>query len=66
MNKIKQNISKKLKIPTIDNYGVDGDFVKSQSFAFLAIRAILNYLSHFLKQQVVKKLVQGGVIIKIK
>ena len=36
MNKIKQNVSKKIKIETIDNYGVDGDFVESQAFCFFS------------------------------
>ena len=26
----------------IDNYNIDGDFIESQAFAFLAIRSFLN------------------------
>ena len=38
-----QRISKKLKysIQPIDNFGIDGDFIESQAFAYLAIRSYL-------------------------
>ncbi len=32
----------KLSLENIDNYGMDGDFVESQSFAYLAIRSYLD------------------------
>ena len=32
----------KLSLENIDNYGIDGDFVESQSFAYLAIRSYLD------------------------
>ena len=40
LNKIKENIKSKINIKLIDDYGVNGDFVESQAFAFLAIRSI--------------------------
>ena len=39
LNSIKKNISPKIKIEFIDNYQINGDFVESQAFAFLAIRS---------------------------
>ncbi len=39
LNSIKKNISPKIKIEFIDNYKINGDFVESQAFAFLAIRS---------------------------
>ena len=35
------NILKNIIIESIDDYGIDGDFVESQAFAYLAIRTIL-------------------------
>jgi len=36
---IKKNLTHKIKINMIDDYGVNGDFVESKAFAFLAIRS---------------------------
>jgi anhydro-N-acetylmuramic acid kinase len=41
IEKIKKNISKNFIFQQIDDYGINGDFVESQAFAFLAIRSIL-------------------------
>ena len=41
LNFIKNRISKNVNLKLIDDYGVDGDFVESQAFAFLAIRSFL-------------------------
>jgi anhydro-N-acetylmuramic acid kinase len=41
MKKIRENSSKNLVIQSIDDYGLDGDFIESQAFAFLAIRSLL-------------------------
>ena len=38
IQKIKKNLQRNIKIDLIDKYGVDGDFIESQAFAFLAIR----------------------------
>ncbi len=38
IQKIKKNLQRNIKIDLIDEYGVDGDFIESQAFAFLAIR----------------------------
>ena len=39
INLIKKNLTKKYKLILIDDYGVNGDFVESQAFAYLAIRS---------------------------
>ena len=39
INLIKKNLPKKYKLILIDDYGVNGDFVESQAFAYLAIRS---------------------------
>ncbi len=38
---IKTNLIKNLYLKNIDDYGINGDFVESQAFAFLAVRCIL-------------------------
>ena len=34
-------MKKKNKIKLVDNFGVDGDFVESQAFAYLSVRSLL-------------------------
>jgi len=60
---------KKLKkensvIKLIDEYGVDGDFVESQAFAYLAIRAYLKKYISYPETTGVKKPCTGGIIYK--
>ena len=43
IDKIKENISPKINLELIDKYKIDGDFIESQAFAFLAIRSILKF-----------------------
>ena len=38
IKKIRENISPKLNLINIDDYNMNGDFIESQAFAFLAIR----------------------------
>ena len=40
LEKIRNNFKKKLLLEPIDKYGIDGDFIESQAFAFLAIRSL--------------------------
>ena len=42
IERIKRDSHNKLNFETTDAYGVDGDFVESQAFAYLAIRSFLN------------------------
>ena len=61
-----KRISKKLKygIQPIDNFGIDGDFIESQAFAYLAIRSYLKLPISFPNTTGVVKPCTGGVIIK--
>ena len=48
----------------IDEHGVDGDFVESQAFAYLAIRSYLKLPISFPRTTGVSKPCTGGVIVK--
>ena len=48
----------------IDDYGIDGDFVESQAFAYLAIRSFINEPISFPDTTGCSKPSTGGVIIK--
>ena len=40
LKRIQQNLNPKVKIKLLDEYDLDGDFIESQAFAFLAIRTL--------------------------
>ena len=61
IEKIKKNTLKNIVIQSVDDYGVDGDFVESQAFAFLAIRSLLKLPISFRKQLDAQVHVQGGI-----
>ena len=61
-DKVRKNSYKDI-IP-IDNFGVDGDFVESQTFAFLAIRSYLNLPITFPETTGIKIPSSGGLIFK--
>ena len=48
----------------IDDYGVNGDFIESQAFAFLAIRSYLNLPITFPNTTGCKKPCTGGELIR--
>jgi len=52
------------RIKLIDEYGVDGDFVESQAFAYLAIRSYLQLPISFPGTTGVKEPCKGGKVIK--
>ena len=52
------------EIKLIDDYGIDGDFVESQAFAYLAIRSYLKLPISFPETTGVKKPSTGGVLFK--
>ena len=56
--------NKQLSIRNIDEFNIDGDFVESQAFAYLAIRSFLNLPISFPNTTRCKKLSSGGEIIK--
>ena len=55
---------KNIPLKLIDEYGVDGDFVESQAFAYLAIRSYLKLPISFPKTTGVDKPCTGGVIVR--
>ncbi len=61
---IKNNTYKNLIIQPIDDYGIDGDYVESQAFAYLAIRSFLKLPISFPSTTGCKKPVTGGMIVK--
>ncbi len=63
---IRKNCSKKYTIESIDNYAVNGDFIESQAFAFLAIRSFLNLPISFPNTTRCIKPSTGGEIIEFK
>ena len=63
IEKIK-NILKNISIQEIDKYGINGDFVESQAFAYLAIRSMLNLPISFPSTTGCKKSSTGGEIIR--
>ena len=64
IERIKKYVDNKIKFETIDDYGVDGDFVESQAFAYLAIRSFLKLPISFPKTTGCKFPSTGGVLVK--
>jgi len=48
----------------IDDYGIDGDFIESQAFAYLSIRSFLKLPISFPETTGCKKASSGGVMVK--
>tara|TARA_Y100000310_G_scaffold126386_1_gene125262 strand:- start:2008 stop:3171 length:1164 start_codon:yes stop_codon:yes gene_type:complete len=61
LNSISEKVYEKLVL--IDKYGIDGDFVESQAFAYLAIRSYLKLPISFPSTTGVSKSCSGGVIV---
>ena len=61
-----KRIREKIKVPVllIDDYGIDGDFIESQAFAYLAIRSYLKKFITFPNTTGVKKPCLGGIVFK--
>ena len=55
-----------IKTNNIDEYELNGDFIESQAFAYLAIRSLLNKKISFPETTGVKKSISGGELIKFK
>ena len=64
VNAIKKKLPKEINLNLIDDYKIDGDFVESQAFAYLAIRSFLKKPISFPKTTNVKKPCVGGVLSK--
>ena len=64
INNIKNKLPSNIKLSLIDDYKINGDFVESQAFAFLAIRSYLKKIISFPKTTNVKIPCSGGVLVK--
>ena len=61
---IKSRMHKDLIIRPIDDYGIDGDYIESQAFAFIAIRSFLGLPITFPRTTGCKTPSKGGVLVK--
>ena len=64
LKKIKENLPTHINLKQIDDYKINGDFIESQAFAFLAIRSVLNLPISFPNTTGCLKPCSGGEVIK--
>ncbi len=61
--RIEENFNN-IPVKLIDDYGVDGDFIESQAFGYLAVRSYIKLPISFPKTTNVKAPCIGGVLVK--
>ena len=64
LNSISENINSHLTLELIDAYGVNGDFIESQAFAYLAIRSFKKLPITFPSTTNCRKPCTGGEIVE--
>jgi len=64
VDSIKNKLPPNMNLCLIDDYKIDGDFVESQAFAYLAIRSFLKKIISIPKTTNVTKPCSGGVLIE--
>jgi len=64
MESITKRLPKNISLKIIDDYKIDGDFIESQAFAYLAIRSALKKAISYPNTTNVKKPSIGGVLVK--
>jgi anhydro-N-acetylmuramic acid kinase len=64
INIIKNKLPSNMKLSLIDNHNINGDFVESQAFAYIAIRSYLKKNISFPKTTNVKNSCTGGDLAK--
>ena len=64
LRKIQENISPNFNLKLIDDYKINGDFIESQAFAFLAIKSLQGFPISFPGTTGCKKACIGGELIK--
>ena len=64
LKKIKKNLTKNIDLTLIDDYKINGDFIESQAFAFLAVRSLKNLPISFPNTTGCKKPTEGGILIE--
>ena len=65
LKKIKENLSNNISLKLIDDYKVNGDFVESQAFAYLAVRSLMNLPISFPNTTGCKNPSVGGKFINL-
>jgi len=65
LKKIKQNLQNNINLKLIDDYKVNGDFVESQAFAYLAVRSLMNLPISFPNTTGCKNPSVGGKFINL-
>ena len=53
------------RVINIDEFNIDGDFIESQAFAYLAVRSINNLPISFPETTGVNKEITGGVVKRV-
>ena len=64
LKKIQENLSKNINLKLIDDYKIDGDFIESKAFAFLAVRSAQKLPISFPNPTGCNKPCVGGELIK--
>jgi len=64
MDSIRKRLPKNISLKIIDDYKIDGDFIESQAFAYLAIRSALKKVISYPNTTDVQKPSIGGVLAK--
>ncbi len=64
IKKIEENLALNINLKLIDNYEINGDFIESQAFAFLAVRSLINLPISFPNTTGCKRPSVGGEVIK--
>jgi anhydro-N-acetylmuramic acid kinase len=64
MGSIRERLPKNISLKIIDDYKIDGDFIESQAFAYLAIRSALKKKISYPSTTDVQKPCTGGVLVK--
>ncbi|MDB9718593.1 anhydro-N-acetylmuramic acid kinase [Candidatus Pelagibacter sp.] len=64
VNSIRDKLSSNMKLSLIDDYKINGDFVESQAFAYLAVRSYLKKVISFPKTTNVNNSCSGGILVE--
>ena len=65
IKKIKESLHSNINLELIDKYNMNGDFIESQAFAYLAVRSIMNLPISFPNTTGCKKPSVGGKFINL-
>ena len=61
---IRKRLPNNISLKAIDDYKIDGDFIDSQAFAYLAIRSMLKKEISYPKTTNVQNSCTGGILVK--